>query len=163
MPTESTPSNSPQPGQARQPFTSALLRATFATVLCACVIVMVHGFVSWGLDRDLVPEKDANVLVVIAMAGASVLVIFFALLGGLTPEKQGQASVARALLAAIAVYVLTPAAGALAYVVVTGRLFAFVTFFGSHLLSPFVLASALVTLACVLLLPLLSQIRSMPR
>lgn len=163
MPTESTPTNAPPPGQPRQPFTSALLRATFATVLCACVIVMIHGFVSWGLDRDLVPEKDANVLVVIAMAGASVFVIFFAVLVGLTPERQGQTSVVRALSAAIAVYVLTPAVGALAYVIVTGRLFAFVAFFGNHLLSPFVLASALVTLACVLLLPLLSHVRSMPR
>lgn len=159
MPTESTPSSPPQSDPPRQPFTSALLRAMFATVLCACVIVMVHGFVSWGLDRDIVPEKDANVLVTIAMAGASVLVIFLAVLGGLTPERQGKASVARALLAAIAVYVLTPAAGALAYVVVTGRLFAFVVFFGNHLLSPFVLASALVTLVCLLLLPLLSHVR----
>lgn len=163
MPTESTPTSSAQPGHPRQPFTSALLRATLTTVLCACIIVMVHGFVSWGLDRDIVPEKDANVLVVIAMASASVLVIFFAILGGLTPERQGKASVARALLAALAVYVLTPAAGALAYVLVTGRLFAFMVFFGNHLLSPFVLASALVTLVFVLLLPLLSRVRSAPR
>lgn len=160
MPTESTPTN---PLPPRKSFTSALLRATLTTVLCACLIVMVHGFISWGLDRDIVPEDDANVLVIIAMAAASVLVIFFAVLGGLTPERVGTASVTRALLAAVAVHVLTPAAGALAYIIVTARLFAFADFFGSHLLSPFVLATSLVTLVCTLLLPLVGRIHSAPR
>src|SRR5690554_248758 len=124
---------------------------------------MVHGFLSWGLDRDVIPEPDANAIVVIAMAGASVLVIFFAILGGLTPERAGHASVARTLLAGLAVYVLTPAAGAIGYAIATGRTFAFVVFFGNHLLSPFVLASSLVTILCILLLPLLAQVRSSPR
>lgn len=161
MPTESTPTNPAQP--PRQPFTRALLRATLTTVLCACIIVMVHGFLSWGLDRDIVPEPGANVLVTAAMAAASALVIFFAVLGGLTPERAGTASVARALLAGVAVQVFTPAAGALAYVIVTGRPFAFATFFGNHMLSPFVLASSLVMLVCILLLPLAGRIRSAPR
>lgn len=160
MPSEPTPAS---PTPAPQPFTNALLRAVLTTVLCVSVIVMVHGFLSWGLDRDVIPESDANAIVVIAMAGASVLVIFFAILGGLTPERAGHASVARALLAGLAVYVLTPASGAIGYAIATGRAFAFVVFFGSHLLSPFVLATSLVTLVCILLLPLVGRIHSAPR
>lgn len=124
---------------------------------------MSHGLISWALDRDVIPERDANVLVVIAMAAATIAVVFFATLSGLTPERRDRASLGFALLAGLGVYLLAPAAGATAYVIVTARLLAFAPFLVNHLLSPFVLASAVITILCVLALPLLARIESRPR
>lgn len=132
-------------------------------MLGVSLIIMTHGLLSWALDRDIIPEPDANTLVVIAMAGASVTIIFLATLGGLTPERRDRASLGLAIAAGLSVYALTPAAGALAYAIVTERAFAFVHFLLSHLLSPFVLASAIITTLLILALPLLGQIRSRPR
>lgn len=124
---------------------------------------MTHGLLSWALDRDIIPEADAGTLVVIAMAGASVIIIFTATLNGLTPERRTRASLGLATAAGLGVYTLTPAAGALAYALVTGRAFAFVHFLTAHLLSPFVLASAIITTLLITALPLLGQIQSRPR
>lgn len=146
-----------------QPFTSALLRAALTTVLCASVIIMTHGLLSLALDRDVIPEPDANTLVTIAMAGASVIIIFGAVLSGLTPERRDRQQTGLAVLAALGVFALTPAAGGLAYALTTGRLLSFAHFTTSHLLSPFVLASAILTAITVLALPVLGRIRSRPR
>ncbi|HRQ00523.1 MAG TPA: DUF6121 family protein [Terrimesophilobacter sp.] len=139
------------------------MRAALTTVLGVSVIIMTHGLLSLALDRDVIPEPDASTLVVIAMAGASVVIIFLATLSGLTPERRSHASLGLAIAAGLGVYALTPAAGALAYAVATERAFAFGYFLLGHLLSPFVLASAIITTLLILALPLLGQIRSRPR
>lgn len=160
MPSEPTQAS---PNRTPRPFTSALLRAVLITVLCASIIMMTHGMLSWVLDRDIIPERDANVLVVVSMASVTVVVIFLATLSGITPERRDRQQNGLAILAALGVYALTPAAGGLAYALVTGRLLAFAPFATAHLLSPFVLASAIITALTILALPLLGRIRSRPR
>lgn len=132
-------------------------------MLAFCVIVMTHGLLSLALDRDVIPEPGANVLVVIGMFSAWIAIIFFTTLSALAPERRGRAAVALAAVASMGAYALGPAAGALAYSIVTGRLLAFGHFFLSHLLSPFVLATAIIAALTILALPLLDKIRSRPR
>lgn len=132
-------------------------------MLAFCVTVMTHGLLSLALDRDVIPEPGANALVVIGMFGAWVAIIFLTTLSALTPERRGRPAPAIAAIAGAGAYVLGPAAGALGYAIATGRLLAFGHFFVSHLLSPFVLATAIIAGLTILALPLLEKIRSRPR
>lgn len=132
-------------------------------MLAFCVTVMTHGLLSLALDRDVIPEPGSNALVVIGMFAPWVAIIFITTLSALTPERRGRPAPGIAAIAGVAAYALGPAGGALAYSIVTGRLLAFGHFLVSHLLSPFVLATAIIAALTILALPLLEKIRSRPR
>lgn len=132
-------------------------------MLAFSVIIMTHGLLSLALDRDVIPDPGAGSLVVIAMHGTTTAIIFVSVLAGLTPERRGNPQLPLAILAGAAVYALTPAAGALAYAIVIERLLSLAPFLLGHLLSPFVLASAITTTLVILALPLLDRMEARPR
>ena len=119
------------------------------------MLVAGYGFISLALDLDVIPEPDAGPLVGVAMHAASLLVMFFAILGGLAPDAKHGIPVARALVGASLIYLLMPLLGGLSYAMVRGELLALAQFTLRHLASPFVGCATLAALAFLLALPLI--------
>ena len=71
--------------------------------------------------------------------------------------------VARAVTTAILVYLLGPLAGAVVYTAGQEQLLTGLLFFARYLASPFVIASAVLALVPILLLPLIGVARSRAR
>lgn len=131
------------------------------TVLYGAILVAVYGFISLLTDRDVIAEPDAGPLVGPVMAVAMLAVMFFSVLGGLRPaEGPARVPVARAAMTATSVLLLGPLAGAVAYAFGQDQLLSALPFFAAYLASPFVIASAVVALAPILLLPLIGRARS---
>lgn len=115
------------------------LLALGATVLAVALLVFVGGFLSLFLDRDLVELPDAGTLVGPAMAVATCWVVF-SFVFRRRPPGLGRRCVSASLWALIA----SPAAGAIVYSIVRENLAVIPVFFGTYLLSPFVLSSAVI-------------------
>ena len=146
-----------------QPFSRGLSVAVMTTVLYGAVLVATYGIISVLADRDVVSEPDAGPLVGIAMTGTALVIMFFAMLGGLRPDRARGIPVARALVTGLGVYLLSTLAGALMYAIVTGRLPAFIVFLGNYLLSPFVISSGVIATLFILLLPVFRLVNSRAR
>lgn len=134
------------------------------TVLYGAILLALDGFVSLLTDRDVIQEPDAGPLVGPIMAVVALSIVFVSVLGGLRPTP-GRPSipVARAVVTASLVYLLGPLAGAIVYVAGREQLLTGALFFVRYLGSPFVIASALLGLVPVLLLPLIGTARSRGR
>jgi len=115
------------------------LLALGATVLAVALLVFVGGFLSLFLDRDLVELPDAGTLVGPTMAVATCAVVF-SFVFRRPPLGLGL----RALAASLWTLIASPAAGAILYSIVRENLAVIPVFFGTYLLSPFVLSSAVI-------------------
>lgn len=145
-------------------FSRALLVAVMVAVLYGAILLATEGMISLFGDQDVIGEKDAGPLVGPTMAIASLGVVFLSVLGGLRPAPgPARLPVGRAVFTALAVYVLSPAAGAIVYILGQAQLLTGVSFFVRYLLSPFVIASAVIAFAAILLLPVISLARSRAR
>lgn len=134
------------------------------TVLYGAILLALDGFVSLLVDRDVVSEPDAGPLVGPIMAVVALAVVFVSVLGGLRPTSGRPAiPVARAITTTALVYLLGPLAGAIVYTAGQDQLLAGLLFFARYLASPFVIASALLALVPILLLPLIGTARSRAR
>ncbi len=133
-------------------------------VLYGAILVAVDGFVSLIADRDVIEESDAGPLVGPIMAVVALSIVFVSVLGGLRPTSARPAiPLARAVATGLLVYLLGPLAGAIVYVAGQEQLLSGALFFARYLMSPFVIASALLALVPILLLPLLGIARSRAR
>ncbi len=158
------PVERPSDPAASGSFSRALLVAVMVAVLYGAVLLAVDGILSLLLDRDVVSEPDAGPLVGPVMAVVALAIVFVSILGGLRPASGPLAvPVARAVVTATLVYLLGPLAGAIVYVMGQAQLLTGVLFFARYLASPFVIASALLALVAVLLLPLIAAARSRAR
>lgn len=115
------------------------LLALGATVLAVALLVFVGGFLSLFLDRDLVELPDAGTIVGPAMAVATCGVVFSFVFRRL-PHGLGLRSGSASLWTLIA----SPAAGSIVYSIVRENLAVIPVFFGTYVLSPFVLSSAVI-------------------
>lgn len=116
-----------------------------ATVLAFALIVFVFGMLSLALDRDVIDEADAGPLVGVSMVVVALLVVLL-----ITLREAPAPIVGRTVSAALAVVILSPLVGAIMYSVVTVELGVIPVFFGRYVLSPFVLASAIIAALVVL-------------
>ncbi|GAA3731622.1 hypothetical protein GCM10022239_05270 [Leifsonia bigeumensis] len=159
------PANRPSdPAPASGSFSRALLVAVMVTVLYGAILLAFDGFVSLLADRDVIQEQDAGPLVGPIMAVVALAIVFVSVLGGLRPTSARPAiPVARAVVTALLVYLLGPFAGAIVYVAGQEQLLTGVLFLARYLGSPFVIASAVLALLPVLLLPLIAIGRSRAR
>ena len=134
------------------------------TVLYGAILVAVYGFISLVVDRDVITEADAGPLIGPIMAVAVLAIMFFSVLGGLRPVTgRPRVPVARAVITAASVFLLGPLAGAIVYAFGQDQLLSALLFFAHYLASPFVIASAVVALVPILLLPLSGMARSAAR
>lgn len=133
-------------------------------MLYGAILVAVDGFVSLIADRDVIQESDAGPLVGPIMAVVALAIVFVSVLGGLRPTSARPAiPVARAIVTAVLVYLLGPLAGAVVYTAGQEQLLTGLLFFARYLASPFVIASAVLALVPILLLPLIGVARSRAR
>ena len=115
------------------------LLALGATVLAVALLVFVGGFLSLFLDRDLIEVSDAGTLVGPLMAATTCAVVF-SFVFRRQPLRLGM----RVLSASLWTLIGAPATGAIVYSIVRENLAVIPVFFGTFLLSPFVLVSALI-------------------
>lgn len=108
-----------------------------ATVLAFALIVFVFGVLSLTLDRDVIDEADAGPLVGVSMVVVALLVVLL-----ITLREAPAPVIGRTVTALLAVVMLSPLVGAIAYSAVRVELGVIPVFFGRYVLSPFVLASA---------------------
>lgn len=145
-------------------FSRALLVAVMVAVLYGAILLATDGIISLISDRDVIVETDAGPLVGPIMAFSALCVVFFSVLGGLRPAPGGiRISYARAITTGLFVYILGPAVGSIVYIFGQEQLLSGLHFFVRYLLSPFVLASALLAILTMLLLPVIGRARSRPR
>ncbi|MCC6270135.1 MAG: hypothetical protein IT190_02535 [Microbacteriaceae bacterium] len=129
--------------------------------LYGAVLLAIDGVISLLADRDVIVEADAGPLVGPIMAFSAVCVVFLSVLSGLRPVPGGvRFPLGPALLTGLAVYLLSPSIGAIVYVFGQEQLLSGVHFFVRYLLSPFVLAAALLAVVTILLLPAIALARS---
>lgn len=134
------------------------------TVLYGAILLALDGILSLLADRDVISEADAGPLVGPIMAVVALAIVFVSVLGGLRPTSGRPAiPVARAITTAVLVYLVGPLAGAIVYTAGQDQLLAGLLFFARYLASPFVIASALLALVPILLLPLIGVARSRAR
>jgi hypothetical protein len=145
-------------------FSRALLVAGLAAVLYGAILMAVDGFVSLLADRSVISEPDAGPLIGPIMAVVALAIVFVSVLGGLRPTSARPSIPAgRAVVTGVLVYLLSPLAGAIVYVVGQGRLVTGALFFVKYLGSPFVIAAAALAIVAILLLPLIALARSRAR
>jgi hypothetical protein len=124
----------------------------------------VDGLVSLLADRSVISEPDAGPLIGPIMAVVALAIVFVSVLGGLRPTSARPSIPAgRAVVTGVLVYLLSPLAGAIVYVVGQGRLVTGALFFVKYLGSPFVIAAAALAIVAILLLPLIALARSRAR
>ena len=116
-----------------------------ATVLAFALIVLVDGVLALVLSRDVIEEPDAGPLVGVSMVIVALLVVLL-----ITLRRRPSSPAGSTVSAALAVAVLSPLTGAVAYSIVRAQLGVIPVFFGEYVLSPFVLASAAVCALVVL-------------
>ncbi len=134
------------------------------TVLYGAILLAVDGILSLIVDRDVIAESDAGPLVGPIMAVVALAIVFVSVLGGLRPTSgRPVIPLARAVTTAALVYLLGPLAGAIVYTAGQDQLLTGLLFFARYLASPFVIASALLALLPILLLPLIGVARSRAR
>ncbi len=130
-------------------------------VLYGAVLVAVDGIISLITDRDVISEPEAGPLIGPIMATVAVGVLFFSILGGLSPtSRKTRLMVGRALSTALLIFLLSPLAGSIGYALGQPQLASGIPFFLRYLLSPFVLASALIAILPVMVLPWIARARS---
>lgn len=134
------------------------------TVLYGAILLALDGILSLLVDQDVISEPDAGPLVGPIMAIAALAVVFVSVLGGLRPTAgPPRVPVARAVTTAALVYLLGPLAGAIVYSAGQDQLLTALLFFAHYLASPFVIASALLALVPIVLLPLIGVAQSRAR
>jgi hypothetical protein len=136
------------------------------TVLYGAILVAVYGFISLLADQDVITEPDAGPLIGPIMAVVVLTIMFFSVLGGLRPapgRARLRVPVARAVGTATSAYLLGPMIGSIVYAFGQNQLLTAVLFFAHYLASPFVIASAVVALVLILLLPLINLAGSAAR
>lgn len=134
------------------------------TVLYGAILVAVYGFISLLADQDVITESDAGPLIGPIMAVVILAIMFFSVLGGLRPTaERPRVPVGRAVGTATSVYLLGPMVGSIVYAFGQNQLLTAVLFFAHYLASPFVIASAVVALVLILLLPLIGMAGSVAR
>lgn len=136
----------------------ALLVALVTTVVYVALLVGSYGFISLATDQDVISEPDAGPLIGPAMVIVACIVVFVAVLRGL-PTARGavRLPVARSVTAALSVYLVGPAVGATLYALGRHQAFTAVVFFFHNLGSEFVIASALIALIVVFVLPIVDR------
>ncbi|MEO7348315.1 MAG: DUF6121 family protein [Terrimesophilobacter sp.] len=145
-------------------FSRALLVAVMVAVLYGAILLAADGMISLFGNQDVIGEKDAGPLVGPVMAISALSVVFISVLTGLRPiAGPRRIPVVRAVFTGLAVYVLSPAVGAMVYLLGQGQLLTGEGFFVRYLLSPFVIASAIIAFVTILLLPAISLARSRAR
>jgi hypothetical protein len=155
-----------RPSRRPAPFSRALLIAVMVTVLYGAILVAVYGFISLLADQDVITEPDAGPLIGPIMAVVVLTIMFFSVLGGLRPtpgRPRLRVPVGRAVGTATSAYLLGPMIGSIVYAFGHNQLLTAVLFFAHYLASPFVIASAIVALVLILLLPLIDMAGSAAR
>lgn len=109
-----------------------------ATVFDFAVLIFVFGFLSLILDRDIVSEADAGPVPGPAMTVTACVLVFSAVY-----RRQRKLS-RRAGAVALATMIAVPVVGSIAYSLARSELAVIPAFLGRYILSPFVLAAALV-------------------
>ena len=128
-----------------------------AVVLTASLIVFADGILSLLLDREVIAAPDAGPLIGPLMAATVCGVVLWFVL-----RRLPRSLAARVVAAMLAAMVLGPLVGAVLYTAGRAELGVFAYFFGTQLLSPFVLASALIAGVSVAGAELASRYRSAP-
>lgn len=135
-------------------------------VLYGALLLAVDGVISLLADRDVIVEADAGPLVGPIMAFAALCVVFVSVLTGLRPAPGGAGAplpLGRALVTGVVVYLLSPAVGGIVYVFGQEQILSAVHFFVKYLMSPFVVAAALLAIVTILVLPAIALARSRAR
>lgn len=136
------------------PFARALLVAATGVVVYGALLVAVDGVLSLVLDLDVVTEPDAGPLIGPVMALVALAFVFIAILNAQKATRsQARLPLAAAILGAIAVYLASPLAGAVLYRWDKRGLTEGFSFFTEYLSSPFVIASAVLALIVILIVP----------
>ncbi|WP_165063413.1 DUF6121 family protein [Marisediminicola senii] len=128
------------------------LLAIMATVLHFALVVFSFGMLSLVLDRDVIGEPDAGYFVGPAMVVTACAITFRFVFRG-----DGERLAGPALSAGLAVLLGSPAVGAIVYAIVRERVGVIPVFFGTHLIDPFVAASAIISAALVASVALLRR------
>lgn len=169
---DSPPSGGTSPAlPPHQGLGTALVAAGMVAVVYAAAVVAVFGVISVITDTDVVSEPDAPVLIAPAMVAVAGIVVFLSVLTGLRPGRAGgRVPVARAIVTALAAYLLAAAAGAIGWAfsnagapVGTDPGVSALLFFARQLGGPYLIGACLLALLPPLLLPLIRLGRSRPR
>lgn len=142
--------SSPEAHRRRSP-----LIAVVAAVVYVSFLVGSLGFLRLVTDRDAI-EPDASVLVGPSMVVAAAAVVFLLVLRG-TRFPARPLPWGRSVLAALAVWVVGPAMGAILYAAGRTEPLLAVSFFFRHLVGPFAVCLVLAAFVVVLLAPLLDR------
>lgn len=143
------------------PFSRALLIAGMVSVLYGAILVAVDGIISLASDRDVITEPEAGPLIGPIMAVVAIVVLFFSILDGLRPTSgRARLMIGRALSTTLLIYLLSPLAGSIGYALGQPQLASAIPFYLRYLLSPFVVASALIAFLPVVFLPWIGRARS---
>lgn len=142
-------------------FTKALQVAAFGMVIFGALLVAVDGVLSLSLDIDVISETDAGPLVGPLMALGALVIVFCCLVFAMKPlEGRSRIPIATSVVSAILIYLLCPFIGAVAYWLGKHEIAAGTIFYSKYLTSPFVIASALLALLVILVLPPLARARA---
>lgn len=159
---QSDPAN-PDPA-SRGSFSRALLVALMVAVLYGAILLAVDGYVSLLTNHEIISESDAGPLVGPVMAVTALAIVFCSILFGLRPSSSPpRIPIAGATVTGALVFVLSPLAGAIMYVLGKAVLGSAIRFFLHYLASPFVVTSAVLAAVAVLLLPGIARARSRAR
>lgn len=115
-----------------------------AVVLTAALIIFADGVLSLLLDRDVIGEKDAGPLIGPLMAITVCAVVLWFVLRRLPPTL-----LFRMVAAFLSAVVAAPLVGAVLYSVGGANFATLPYFFGTQLLSPFVLVAGVIAAVAV--------------
>jgi hypothetical protein len=119
----------------------ALVVATFATVLFLALAVCASGLISLLTDSDVLPEKDAGLLVGPVMFATAAAAFFIALVRlGAVGARSGRSVILASLVTGILVYFVYCLSGATLYTLGSGQPLRGVLFFGANSAAPVAIA-----------------------
>lgn len=131
--------------QPRDPQPNLLL-AVMTLVAYLATVIMVFGFLSLFLDRDVIAERDAGTLLGPSMVAAACLVTFVRL-RRLRPEQRPWRPAA---LAAASTYVVMILVAGVGYAFARQQPMWFVLYLQQQAVSPFVVAAAVLSGAAII-------------
>jgi hypothetical protein len=129
-----------------------------AAIVYGSLLVATYGLIGLILDREVITESDASVLLGPAMVLLVSAVVFVSVARSVPRSRSShRLPVARSVVTAVAVYLIGPAVGGMLYATGRSEPFAAITFFFHYASSPFILSSAVVAFVVVLLAPLIDR------
>lgn len=128
-------------GQAPRPLPSRLLVPVLGTVTYLACVIALFGFVSLGINRDVIDEADAGPLLGPAMVAAACVVTFVALARAVPDALPWRGAVAAAASAYVAMLVV----GGIGYATTRGELLWVILFIARYAASPFMIGAALLS------------------